>query len=31
MVRLHTALNHDFFKGTVIEADANKVLASEPS
>jgi predicted TIM-barrel fold metal-dependent hydrolase len=29
MVRLHTALNRDFFKGTVIEAEAGKLLASE--
>lgn len=27
MVRLHGALNRNFFKGTAVEADANKVLA----
>jgi hypothetical protein len=28
MIKLHTALNKDFFKGTAIESEVNKVLAS---
>lgn len=31
MIKLHTALNRDFFKGTAIEADVAKVLAAEAS
>jgi hypothetical protein len=29
MIKLHTALNKDFFKGTAIESEVNKVLAAE--
>jgi predicted TIM-barrel fold metal-dependent hydrolase len=30
-VRLHGGMNPDFFKGTVVEADAGKLLAEEPA
>ena len=30
-VRLHGGMNSDFFKGTVIEDDADTVLANRPS
>jgi hypothetical protein len=29
MVKLHAALNRDFFKGTAVEAEAAKVIAEE--
>jgi hypothetical protein len=29
MIKLHTALNKDFFKGTAIESEVNKVLAKK--
>jgi hypothetical protein len=31
MIKLHTALNKDFFKGTAIESEVKKVLAAEAS
>ena len=31
MIKLHTALNKDFFKGTAIESEVNKVLAKKTS
>jgi hypothetical protein len=29
MVKLHAGLNRDFFKGTAVEAEAQKVIAEE--